>query len=77
MQLLNVFISLWKAGGTHRHSVIVADALDFAFSNPFLMLLASVLHECLWINPCKCGQACVHLHVKMHMFSDRKILPDK
>lgn len=35
------------------------------------------LHECLWINPCQCGQAHVHLHVKMHRFPDWKILPDK
>lgn len=39
--------------GSRRHSVIVADARGFAYSNPFL---ASVLHESLWINPCKCGR---------------------
>lgn len=40
------------------------------------MLLANVsmnVYAYVCINTYKCVQACVHLHVYMHMFSDWKI----
>lgn len=45
--------------GSRRHSAIVADAGGFCRLKSIFDAADKCLHEFLWINPWKCGQACM------------------